>query len=283
MLGTLRHFVGRGPLIPDDEVEWQLACFRWLLCGTGGFGRFQHAVLVLPTDEYFPQRGLRIGALEQALFRQVKEHAGMAAWRCRLEVQKADPSPHVAPTVIIHGSPRSPLGTFRRDKKRAVITYSPDSTADPVAFVATLAHELAHYLISEIRDPPPGGHQHMEFATDMAAVFLGFGVFLTNAAFTFSQYQGGGTQGWSARSQGYLSESQLLHATALFTVLLGIEPSRAMAHLDSHLRRPYKAACGKLAGADSPVHTLRATPPIEGDTREIATRSSGRGVTKCPK
>ena len=275
MLRAFRQFFGRRPLVPPDEVEWQIACFSWLLRGTGGFGRFRHALLVLPTDEHFPQRGLRGGALEQALFKQIKEHAGMSAWRCSLEVQKADPDARVAPTVIIQGSPRSALGTFRRDKKRAVITYRADSITNPASFVATLAHELSHFLISEIREPPPGGQGNLEFATDMTAVFLGFGVFMTNTAFNFSQYQGGGTQGWSASTQGYLSEAQLLHATALFTVLLGIEPSRATQHLDSHLRGLYKTACGVLQRTESPVHALRTIPPCDGSTRIISTRWSG--------
>lgn len=270
MLRALRQLFGRSPLISPDELDWQIACFSWLLRGTGGFGRFRNALLVLPTDEYFPQRGLRSGALEQALFQQVKEHAGMSAWRCSLEVQKAEHGARVAPTVIIQGYPSSPLGTFRRDKKRAVITYRADSITDPASFVATLAHELGHFLISEIREPPPGGHANLEFATDMAAVFLGFGVFLANAAFNFSQYQGGGTQGWSAGTQGYLSELQLLHATALFTVLLGIEPSRATSQLDSHLRKTYRAACGVLRRPQSPVHALRTIPPCDGGTRDIA-------------
>jgi hypothetical protein len=269
MLRALRHIVGIGSPIPRDEVEWQLACFDWLLRGTGGFGRFRHAVLVLPADEHFPQRGLRSGALEQALFKQVKEHAGMASWRCSLEIQRADPNPVVAPAVVIQGRQHSPLGTFRRDGKRVVITYRADSMLDPVAFVATLAHELGHYLIARIREPPPGGHANLEFATDMAAVFLGFGVFMANSAFTFSQYHGGGVQGWSAGRHGYLTESQLVHACALFTTLLALKPARAVPHLDPHLRRPYKSTCARLRRAEGMLERLRAIPPGHAPTRDI--------------
>lgn len=273
MLGVLRRLLGGGPLIPPDDVAWQLACFDWLLRSTGGFGRFRNALLVLPTDEFFPQRGLQRGALEHALFRQIKDHAGMSSWRCALEVQAAEPDPRVAPTVIIRGHARSPLGTFHRDKKRAVITYRHDSVSDPMSFVATLAHELGHFLISEIREPPPGGRDNLEFATDMAAVFLGFGVFLADSAFRFSQYQGGGTQGWSARSQGYLSQSQALHALAIFTALLSINPQQAAPHLDAHLRGLYRHACAKLCEASSKLEELRAIRPLESNTRDITTQS----------
>ena len=142
-----------------------------------------------------------------------------------------------------------------------------------MSFVATLAHELGHFLISEIREPPPGGRDNLEFATDMAAVFLGFGVFLADSAFRFSQYQGGGTQGWSARSQGYLSQSQALHALAIFTALLSINPQQAAPHLDAHLRGLYRHACAKLCEASSKLEELRAIRPLESNTRDITTQS----------
>ena len=274
MLRLLRLLLGGGPLIPQDEVDWQLACFDWLLRGTGGFGRFRNALLVLPTDEYFPQHGLDRGAIEQALFKQIKNHAGMSSWRCALEVMPADPNPRVAPTVIIRGHPRSPLGTFQRDKRRAVIRYRQDSVSDPMSFVATLAHELGHFLISEIHEPPPGGQENLEFATDMAAVFLGFGVFLANSAFSFSQYQGSGTQGWSSRSQGYLTESQIVHALAIFTSLLTIDSTLATPHLDSNLRSLYKSAWAQWRRPDARIESLRSIPPLESITRDIATRNS---------
>jgi len=274
VLRWLRHLIGGGPLIPADEAAWQLACFDWLLRGTGGYGRFRNALLVLPTDEFFPQRGLHPGALEHALFRQIKEHAGMSSWKCALEAQSADPNPRVAPTVIMRGHPRSPLGTFRRDKERAVITYRPGSVKDPMSFVATLAHELGHFLISEIREPPPGGPENLELATDMAAVFLGFGVFLANSAFSFSQFQGDGTQGWSVRGRGYLSQSQALHALAIFTSLLTIKPQQTSPHLDPYLRGLYTHACAKLRGPHSELELLRAIPPLEPNSRAIAIHRS---------
>jgi hypothetical protein len=229
-------------------------------------------VLVLPTDEFFPQRDLPSGALEVALFEQIKKHAGMSGWRCTLEIQTPDPDPHVAPTIAVQGAPKSPLGTFHGHPTRATITYRPGLLADPMSFVATMAHELGHFLISDIAQPVPGGDENLEFATDLAAAFLGFGVFLANSAFTFAQFDRGDAIGWSTRRQGYLTEPQLLNALSIFTALLRIEPRLVMPHLKGAFRRPYKAACSAHSEPAN-LESLRAVAPIDADTREVVPRS----------
>jgi hypothetical protein len=272
MFGTLRRLIRRSPLVPPEEAKWQLDCFEWLLRGSGGFGRFRRSLLVLPTDEFFPQRGLPPGTVEAVLFEQIKRHAGMEGWKCKLEVQAEDPDPHVAPTIVVQGAPRSPLGTFQRSPTSATITYGAGLISNPMSFVATVAHELGHLLISDIAEPIPGGETNLEFLTDLAAVFLGFGVFLVNSAFTFSQFDGGATIGWSARRQGYLSEPQLLNALSIFTVLLKMDPRRVEPHLKGQFRGLYRAACMMNAESEK-VTLLRAAPPVQADTRSIVPRS----------
>jgi hypothetical protein len=269
---AVKRLLKQPPLVPREEADWQLACFEWLLHGSGGFGRFRRSVLVLPTDEFFPQRNLPPGALEGALFEQVKKHAGMSGWRCTLDIQIPDPDPHVAPTIAVQGAPQSPLGTFHGHPTRATITYRPGLLADPMSFVATMAHELGHFLVSDIAQPVPGGDENLEFATDLAAAFLGFGVFLANAAFTFAQFDRGDAIGWSTRRQGYLTEPQLLNALSIFTVLRDIEPHLVTPHLKGPFRRPYRAACSALIGPAN-LESLRAVAPIDADTREIVPRS----------
>jgi hypothetical protein len=260
----MEWLTGVKPLIPEDELDWQLACFEWLLKGTGGFGRFRHSVTVLPTDNFFPQKGLRFPALQEAMFAQIKIHAGMHRWPCRIAIQEADPTPFVSAQVFVKNMPQSPAGTFRRSETDVVITYNPALLSNPIAFVATLAHELAHFVVSEIPEPPPGGSENLEFATDMAAVFLGFGVFLLNSAFTYSQT----TRYWSARRQGYLSEAQLLSALAIFTQLLQCDPAPISREIKGHFRRPYKLGLRDISKSERLI-ALRSIAPVDGATREI--------------
>jgi hypothetical protein len=270
----LEWLTGPKPLVSAEEEDWQIACFEWLLRNTGGFGRFANAVAVLPTDAFFPQKGLRFPVLQLAIFEQIKAHAGMREWRCAVEVQQPDPNAQVSRATIVQNMPGSPAGTFRRTVAGALITYNPTLLSDPMAFIATMAHELAHFLLSEIQEPPPGGVENLEFATDMAAVFLGFGVFLLNSAFTFSQTASGTALRWSARRQGYLSEAQLVNALAIFTRLLDCEPRPISSEIKSHFRRLYKLGLRDV-GRSGRLHALRSIAPLPQESREIPAPMSG--------
>jgi hypothetical protein len=60
--------------------DWQFAAFGWLLRNCGGYQKFLETSLVLPTEEYFPDRGMKGHAGVSAIFRRVRDHAGMADW-----------------------------------------------------------------------------------------------------------------------------------------------------------------------------------------------------------
>src|SRR6478735_7963 len=65
--------------------DWQFDVYAWLLRNTGGYAKFHDTALVLPTEEFFPDRGMKGHAGVAALFRRVREHAGMADWPCTVE------------------------------------------------------------------------------------------------------------------------------------------------------------------------------------------------------
>lgn len=248
------------PLLESDVVDWQFECFEWLLRNTGGMRAFHAETnLIKPTEEFFPHGGSAQAELAEAIFQQVKQHAGMNEWPCRLEAQKADPSVIVAPTVVLQGAPSSPLGTFscNSEKEEITITYNPASVSNPMSLVATFAHELAHYLTGTFQEEPPGGWENWEFATDVAAVFLGFGIFTANSCFNFSQYTSFDTQGWQTSRQGYLSEPEVLHAHAIFSCLIDLPAKESLPHLKSSLRGSFKQACKDVLDFPERVSRLK--------------------------
>jgi hypothetical protein len=127
-----------------------------------------------------------------------------------------------------------------------VITYNP-SLADPTALIATFGHELGHYLMSTARTDPPGGWELHELHTDIAGIYLGFGLFLANSARNFSQFQSGGEAGWSTRSQGYLSEGALVTGVAIFQRLGQRDPMEAAPYLKDYLQKDLRNASKALA------------------------------------
>lgn len=240
-----------GPRLPidDDELEWQLATFKWL---GAEFGDLAASPLVLPTPQRFPPSPRKGHGRVEDLFLHVKRAAGMEAWACDLEAGAGERPVQVGPALMLrHESAPAPCGTFqvtdREGRQRVVITYNPDLAADTTAMIATFAHELGHYLMSTARTDPPGGWALHELHTDICAVAMGFGLFLANSARSFSQYQSAGEIGWSSRSQGYLAEGALVTALAIRERLGGRDPLPAGRYLKDYLESDLRRAAKALA------------------------------------
>jgi hypothetical protein len=240
-----------GPRLPVDaeELEFQLATFKWLALEFGGAER---APLVLPTSEYFPAAAGQGSGRIETLFGHVRRAAGMAGWPCELRPGREDRPTQVGLALLLrHEGAPAPCGTFQvtgaDGKPKVVITYNPSLAADTPAMIATFAHELGHYLMSTAKTAPPGGWALHELHTDLAAVWLGFGIFLANSARSFSQFQSAGEMGWSSRTQGYLSEGALVTALVIFQRLRGADPLAPAPWLKDYLRKDLKHAAGALA------------------------------------
>ncbi|MEO1172894.1 MAG: hypothetical protein AAFX94_12725 [Myxococcota bacterium] len=239
MLGLFKS----NSLPPESLILWIFDVYEWLLEHTGGTEQFQQSYLITPTPEYYPDPDGE--DLAQHLFQITKEHAGMQDWPCRLEAHSNAPSASdvLGRAPASYSQTAGAAGTFRiAPNQEIVITYAEKSLADPVSFIGTMAHELSHYLMGTIPVDPPGGDEAEEPATDVCAVFLGFGIFVANGAVRFSQFNDGATIGWSMSRKGYLSEQALAYALAVFLELHGLPRSAATSHLDPNPRAYLKAA-----------------------------------------
>jgi hypothetical protein len=235
--------------IDADELEWQLATFKWL---GREFGPVGEKPLVLPSPLYFPASPRQGTGRVEDLFAAVKAAAGLAEWPCELRAGAGERPALVGTALLLrHLGASPPCGTFTVEgedgAQRVVITYNPSLAHDTTAMIATFAHELGHFLMSTAGTAPPGGWELHELHTDIAAVYLGFGIFLANSARTFSQFQSAGEMGWSSRTQGYLSEGALVTATAIFQGLAGRDPLEAAPWLKDYLRIDLRRATKALA------------------------------------
>jgi hypothetical protein len=238
--------------VDDDEYDWLLACFAWLSREFGGNSGLRGAALILPSRDFFPHSKLTGHDRALELFGQVKALAGMTEWQCDL-IPGAASREHRVTTGhgLKHEGKGPPLGTFEYADGRYRITYNPASLADPASLVATFAHELSHYLIHSAETAPPGGRELEEHATDLAAVFMGFGVLMANSAKSFGQFQNFGEMGWQMQARGYLSENALTAGLALFVVASGADAADAEAALKDYLRKPFRRAV-KVIRRDHP-------------------------------
>jgi hypothetical protein len=234
--------------IDADELEWQLATLKWLGIEFGPGAKAP----VLPTPERFPPSPRQGHERIEDLFAAVKKAAGMQAWPCELQPGREERPAQVGFALLLkHQDAPPPCGTFEvageDGARKVVITYNPSLAGDTIAMIATFAHELAHYLMASAKTAPPGGWALHELHTDLAAVWLGFGIFLANSARNFSQFQSAGEMGWASRRQGYLSEGALVTALVLCQRLAGREAAEAEPYLKDYLRIDLRKASRALA------------------------------------
>ncbi len=229
-----------GPRLPidRDELEFQLATFKWLIAQFGPVGE---RPLVLPTPDFFPLSRGGGEAAAREVFDHVRAHAGMADWPCELRAGRRDrPIDAGNAHLLKHEGAAPPCGTFQVGEglsgRYGIITYNPGMARDPAALAATFAHELGHYLMATAAAPPPGGWDLNELHTDLAAVYLGFGIFMANGAKEFSHFSTESGAGWQSSLRGYLSENALVVATAIFQRLAGRAPAEAAFYLKPYLR-----------------------------------------------
>jgi len=251
------------PLLDPAAAEWIVEAFEWALYAFGTDYFAERTVLVKPNDRHFPDRIGNANDLALKIFERVRAFSGMEGWPCRLAMQEADPSIHMAPAVLVQGAPQGPAGTFRMRtsedgaERHALITFNPKQLGDPESLVATFAHELAHYLAHSVKEKPPGGEEFEELATDVLAVVTGFGLFIANSAFKFRQYQSGTVQGWSVRQQGYLGRYEATYALAIFCALKDIPRREVEPHLQSSLIPAFRQAWREIDGSTAIVRLRR--------------------------
>jgi hypothetical protein len=248
-----------GPKCPLSRDEWdfQLAAFQWL-DETVGAG-VPRQPLVTPTPDYFPPSAATGAARAAELLAQVQRAAAMDAadWPVTLEMQSGIGDPHVPVAHginLVHDTP-APAGSFRVDAAddeawQAVISLSPAQLADEMSAIATLAHELSHYLLASFTRPLPGGEDCHELLTDLTAVYLGFGIFMGNSAGSTAPFADEYGQWGSAYGQGYLSERALMTALAIQERLAGRDPLAAAPWLKPHLAQDLRAAAKYIASRD---------------------------------
>jgi hypothetical protein len=247
----------RKPIVDNDTAAWHVDDFAWLIRQFGGAAGLAKARLVLPEPGFFITDGETGHAFALRIFDQIKAYCGMSDWEVELVADDNPLASEHAPSLAMVAPQKHALGTFGVAGNRIVISYVPSLVRRPDRFIATMAHELAHYLLATRREAPPCEDDESECLTDLAAVYLGFGVFLANARFFHETYQDEQIQGWRMGHSGYLPEPDLVFALALFIQTKAIDASSALACLKPHLAGMLERTLRGLGKRESMLLPLR--------------------------
>lgn len=258
----------RKPIVDADTSAWHAENFAWLVATFGKNGVFTESTLILPRPGFFPSDGETGHARAERIFAQVKDYCGMRDWPVEL-VADADPAAAhaAAPTLsVLNVTPveaKQVQGTFSVADNAVRITYAATLIEQPARLIATFAHELAHYLLAATDAKPPCAEDEHELLTDLMAVFLGFGVFMANAAVDFEVVHDSLVQGWRMGRTGYLPEPDLVYTTALFIAAKDLDPAPALDCLKPHLAKQLKQTLRDLTDDKHHIARIRASVPAD--------------------
>lgn len=229
--------------VSEDERAWLEEASGWLI-EEFSLGYVREVKALVPSDEFFPD--IYRGEEEdiRQLFRRASAYAEVDPDIFRLEFFSSK-SPELTDNPLVHQRNETaiPLGYFGTEAARNYIGLDLASANKPERLIATIAHELAHYvLISEGRIDESAGSDDNghEYLADLATVFMGFGVFTANTALEFEQWTNNFAQGWQASGAGYMTEEMFAYALAIFAFVRN-ESSPDWSHfLKTNIRSYFK-------------------------------------------
>lgn len=245
-------------LLDEGSRQWLYETFAWALRNfDAGIFRDQ-TILVVPSNEHFPGRQNSVHGMAELIFEQVRAYAGVSHWpTLLLDHNSCMPEPA---EVEIRGALRGAAGSMPQpaDKTgRLPIAYNPDQVRNPEALIATFAHQLACQMAGLAKEPPPGGLQNLAHASEVLAVFMGFGLMFANSALSFQTGGCGSCKRPGADRSSYLSQYDTTYALALFSVLKQMPNSGVLPHLKRSLRPFYKKAVKEIRSRGEQLQQLK--------------------------
>ena len=250
------------PVLDDASVDWLFEVYAWCLSQFDAAEFSSGTRLVIPSNEYFPGRENSVQGMAALIFERVQHYAGMSHW----PLQLMDPSwcPSSQPALPqIDGSRRGlqALGNEIGQVQSLPVGYDPGMVGNPEALIADFSHSLAQYLAATATVPPPGGLQNWPQATEVVAVFLGFGVMFANSAFNFRTNKCGSCGGARVERTNYLSQYDITYALAIFCALKRIPQGDVLPHLKKSLRGFFKKAVKDIRDREDTLADLTSRLP----------------------
>ena len=224
------------PVDPQTR-EWLDARWAWLE-DQFGLACLRAAPVVLPRYEFFPDPFTGTEADARRMFDRTCDFMDIDPASVELTLyEERRPA---------EGEWSGTAGLYHAEDDTFRIQIETANLADPLALVATMAHELGHvHLLGHGRISQE--EEDHEPLTDLLTVFFGMGVFTANSVIRESSWREGHFSGWSMGRQGYLAMPHYGYAFALFARARGEDGSAWARELRLDVRSAFKAAMRFLA------------------------------------
>lgn len=247
------------PVLDEESIVWLYDLYEWALQNFDADIFFNQSILVVPSNQYFPGTANSNSEMAWLIFDKVREYAALKHWPCQLTSNKSCQTQPAR--LMLSGSLRDANGIEQKDtppEERLLVLYDPRQVNNPEAIIATFAHTLSHYLATMAETLPPGGEGNWPQATEVLAVFLGFGLMFSNSAFVYRNVTCGSCQPTTVNRQSFLSQYDVTYALAIFAVLKEIPTGQVTKHLKKSLRSFFKKAYKDVSKREKDLDRLRS-------------------------
>ncbi len=239
------------PLLEKEIIDLLFNTFAWSLKNFGTDTFYNESILVTPSDQHFPGRESSVEGMATLILDRVKGYAGVPHWPTRLINQHHyNTGPATEPNIQ--------QALESSNELKLPLLYEPQQVANPPAMIANYAHTLAHHLGYQAQEPPPCDEEQWPHIMEIVAVYMGFGLIMANTA---HPYQGGGCgrcRSPAMDRSGFLAETEVTYALAIFCVLKEIPISEVNAHLKGSLRSFFKKAMKDVVNQKEALTALRS-------------------------
>lgn len=199
------------PVDPETR-RWIDGRWDWLQREFGP-DRPRKSPVVLATPEFFPDEYDETEDAARRLLDRLCGYMDIDPGRVQLSLYD-DQSP-MAGQPLYAGSWNGTVGLYLRDGDAFCIGVEWNDLADPLALVATMAHELGHVHLLGHERVSPDAVDH-EPLTDLLTVYFGLGVITSSAVIREKSWQDGQLSGWQVSRRGYLTMPAYGYALARF-------------------------------------------------------------------
>ncbi len=260
-----------GQELTADDRRWLDWRWSWLI---DQFGTNFNREIVLTEPEYFPDGYHYDESSVERYLRRVCDYMDVDRERIQLHYYEESPD------VVVRDRSRTTAGLYIESNDHFQIWIETKQIADPLALVATLAHELAHVRLLGERRVSPEVFDH-ELLTDLLTIYLGMGVFTANSAIREAYWQEGNYSGWQMSRQGYLPMPMLGYALALLASSRGEGNPPWLRYLRSDVRSHFKQSMKLIQSAGE--SSLWNQGSDKQFLSRYARRISGKLTTLRPK
>jgi hypothetical protein len=201
------------PITEEDRI-WINEDLSWLRTEFGE-EHFKEIKTVTPTKKFYERTFDGTEKDAEFILERTKELMSIKNIEIKLEfftdgIVESENGGTLTTPADINGEWESASGTYEKKENETIISIETNQLKDPISLIATISHELSHQiLLGENRI-----EENDEFLTDLTAISYGFGIFIGNSKFNFSQFSTNGGFGWQSSNQGYLPEQIIAYSMA---------------------------------------------------------------------